>query len=103
MSSFWKGRRVLVTGGGGFIGSWAIERLLQLRADVSVSVRPEHDSSWLRQHKVNIFPADLENPKHCLAICKNQQVILSFAHKDGSGDYKRRHPASLFKQNMAIT
>jgi GDP-L-fucose synthase len=103
MSTFWEGRRVLVTGGNGFIGGWAVDKLLELRADLSVTVRPGTDSTWLRRRNLNILAADLEIPENCHAVCRRQEVILSFAHKDGSGDYKRRHPASLFRQNMSIT
>ena len=74
-----------------------------MRARVSATVRPGADSTWLQERGVNVLAADLENAEDCVPVCRNQQVILSFAHKDGSGDYKRRHPASLFKQNMSIT
>ena len=32
--SYWKGRRVLVTGATGLVGSWLVKRLLTLEADV---------------------------------------------------------------------
>jgi dTDP-glucose 4,6-dehydratase len=39
VSDFWKGRKVLVTGAGGFIGSHLTERLLDLDAEVTAFVR----------------------------------------------------------------
>ena len=40
---FWAGRRVLVTGGGGFLGSHLVERLRALGADPFVPRRAEYD------------------------------------------------------------
>lgn len=36
---FWRGRSVLVTGAGGFVGSWLADALVRLGADVTVIIR----------------------------------------------------------------
>lgn len=37
MSNFWRGQRVLVAGGAGFIGSYVVEQLLEDGARVTVA------------------------------------------------------------------
>jgi nucleoside-diphosphate-sugar epimerase len=102
MSSFWKQRKVLVTGGTGFVGSWAIDALVAAGADVSVAVRPATRAHGLRQ-EVEPIVCDLRDAHDCLRACHAKQVVFSFAHGDGSADFKRRQPASLFRQNMSIS
>jgi len=37
--SFWKGKKVLVTGGMGFVGSFVVSQLLEFGAEVTVTTR----------------------------------------------------------------
>jgi GDP-L-fucose synthase len=43
MNAFWQGRRVVVTGGAGFLGSFVVERLRRDRAQVLVPRSSEYD------------------------------------------------------------
>lgn len=47
---FWKNKKVLVTGGAGFIGSHLVKRLLELRSEVYVA------DNFSRGRKENIEP-----------------------------------------------
>ena len=47
MTRFWQGRRVLVTGGTGLIGSWLVKDLLAAAADVAVLVKDADPHSEL--------------------------------------------------------
>jgi nucleoside-diphosphate-sugar epimerase len=42
----WENKKVLVTGGGGFIGSYLVERLVQLGARVRALVRYNSRNDW---------------------------------------------------------
>ena len=45
--TYWQGRRVLVTGAGGFVGSWLTRALVDRHADVTVILRDEAAQSNL--------------------------------------------------------
>ena len=69
VSNFWQGKRVLVTGAGGFIGSHLVERLVTVGAEVRALVHYNSRNHWghledllphHRQH-VEIFMGDLRD------------------------------------------
>jgi nucleoside-diphosphate-sugar epimerase len=92
-----------VTGAGGFIGSWVVQFLQEAGAGVRAHIRPGAQSDSLTAGGVEVIEADLEDAETCRSICCGSEVVLGFAHCDGSAAYKRRHPASLFRINMSIT
>ena len=63
---FWKNRRVLITGGTGFIGSWLILFLLELGAEVFVTSRSEGNPRGLfatcnLKNRVTLFNGDIRD------------------------------------------
>src|SRR5260221_3016812 len=52
MSSFWSDRRVLLTGGNGFLGSFASRRSSSLRRGANSAAATR---SWLREHRPNLI------------------------------------------------
>lgn len=103
MGDFWHGRRVLVTGAGGLIGSWAAAVLAGKGARVTATVRPGSPANLTPRSNLTIAPCDLESADACSDVTRGQQAVFSFAHSDGSAEFKRKHPASLFRRNIAIT
>src|SRR5690606_1072390 len=59
----WRGKRVLVTGAGGFIGSHLTERLVELGADVTAFLR--YSSSGTRG-LLEMLPLPAQQKVHCL-------------------------------------
>ena len=100
---FWAGRRVLVTGAGGLIGSWAAELLASYGACVTATVRPGSRPQIAPRPNLTIASCDLESPEACSELTQGQHAVFSFAHSDGSAEFKRKHPASLFRRNISIT
>ncbi len=106
MTKFWHGKRVLVTGGAGFIGSHVVDLLVANHAQVTAtSTRSDWPASLAHHGRdaVRVVKADLTNADECVAVFRGQNVVLNIAHADGSAEFKRRHPASIFQRNLSIT
>ena len=108
MSDFWKGKNVLVAGGSGFIGSHLAKTLVAKGARVTATIRSSEGIQPLVDLKgtltnIEVATADLTTVKDCVGVCKNQDVVVSAAHIDGSTSYKSSHPAFIFRQNLLMT
>ena len=89
MSKFWSGRRVLVTGGHGFLGRVVVSRLVAEGADVAVPGHAECDLTVPGEaHRV-------------LAEVRPSHVIHLAARVGGIG-YNQVDPARLYLDNLLM-
>jgi dTDP-glucose 4,6-dehydratase len=80
----WSGRRVAVTGAGGFIGSHLVERLVALGATVRAGVRynSRNDWGWLDhmdssvRSEVECMPGDIADLAHVSRLVSGCQVVM---------------------------
>jgi len=107
--SFWDGKKVLVTGGAGFIGSHVVERLLRGHRDVRVTVAGRMSkegkrnlSEVARNPYLRVIKGDLRDPRFCRRACKGQDVVLNLAAVVGGVGYNSKHHAGLFRDNMTL-
>ncbi len=90
MMSFWNDRRVVVTGGSGFLGSFLVERLQKAGcAQIFVPRSRDYD---LRQH---------EAIRRLLADAR-PDVIIHLAARVGGIGANRTHPAEFFYDNLMM-
>lgn len=104
VKDFYKSKRVLVTGGAGFIGSHVVEMLVDLGAIITVPVRKTTDKSSLAsvRRRIEIVEADLSDRRDVEKCITGKEVLLHLAAAKGGGIvHSMAHHGSLFKDNMS--
>jgi nucleoside-diphosphate-sugar epimerase len=87
-------KKVLVTGGGGFIGQHIVERLLARGLEVSTLGRSPQPG--LKDKGVKTIQADLVEPTQVVSACKDMDAIFHVAAKAGVwGRRKDYHSANV--------
>ena len=90
MQDYWQGKRTLVTGGAGFIGSCVVAALRQRGVADADIVVPRSSS------------CDLRLPENCRAAVRDCEVVIHLAAPTGGIAFSRAHPASQFRDCMLI-
>ena len=104
MSDFWKNKKVLVTGGGGFIGSHLCEELLNSGAFVtSGDIKEGHLKESEYKNKIKFLKMDFLNLNDCVKKIKNFDVVMHLAAKVGGINYNIKNSADIFVDNLLIS
>jgi dTDP-glucose 4,6-dehydratase len=106
----WSGRRVLVTGAGGFIGSHLVEALVRQGASVRAFVRytSRSDAGLLARcapevlSELDVFRGDLVNPDAVDAATDGQDTVLHLGALIPI-PYSYRHPREFVAANVEGT
>ncbi len=103
--NYWKNKKVLVTGGAGFIGSYLTELLVEEGAKVTVAdnlVRSGKSRLKSVQKKIKLLTGDLFEYKNCMKACRGQEVVLNLAAKVTGIEYNRFNMTDMFESNMKL-
>lgn len=102
MKNFWKNKKVLVTGGTGFIGSHVSELLVKRGAKVRIldHIKKENIQSILDQ--VELIDGDIDNLQNAVKACQNQYSVINMAARVGGIEYNKTHQGSILKENLLI-
>ncbi len=104
-NTFWKGKKVLVTGGAGFIGSHVVEKLVVRGAKVTVLDTLQNGSKDNLQSvakEITLIKGDCTNPEDALKACTGQDIVMNIAARVGGIEYNRTHQATMLRDNLLI-
>ena len=87
---FWNDKKVLVTGGAGFLGSFIIEKLKEKGVNrENIKIPRSKD-------------VDLRHWKNCVEVVKDIDIVIHLAAKVGGIGYNQKYPATLFYDNAIM-
>lgn len=114
---FWKDKRVIVTGGAGFLGSFVIQKLVKRGATDILVPRIEHynltDRDSIKQlladalQPANMLPehlhlVDMSLPPSTFNFKPENLLIIHLAANVGGIGANREHPAEFFYDNLMM-
>lgn len=85
---FWQNKRVVITGGGGFLGSHLVEMLKTLHPKAIKIVRSAK--------------YDLRDKRDCARAVKQADIVIHLAANVGGIGYNQKYPGTLFYDNLLM-
>jgi GDP-L-fucose synthase len=88
---FWANKKILVTGGAGFLGSFIAEKLTMERGVNSENIRVPRSKEM-----------DLRKWENCVKAVRGMDIVIHLAAKVGGIGFNRKYPGTLFYDNAIM-
>jgi len=105
VKDYYRGKRVLITGGAGFLGSHLAEFLVEDGAKVSVVDNLERgrlENLKNVEKDVEFIQGDLCDIETCKKVTAGKDVVINMAAKVTGIHYNREHSGDMFTRNLMI-
>jgi GDP-L-fucose synthase len=89
--TFWTGKRILLTGGAGFLGSHIVDNLVNLRGVSKSQITIPRSKE-----------ADLRKWETCTEVVNGVDVIIHLAARVGGIGFNQKYPGTLFYDNIMM-
>tara|TARA_B100001057_G_scaffold499567_1_gene610736 strand:+ start:1120 stop:2103 length:984 start_codon:yes stop_codon:yes gene_type:complete len=100
-NTFYKEKKVLVTGGTGFVGTNFVQQLLLMEAKVIVPVHKR--KSRIEHRNLTLINADLQSLEDCIMLCEDIDYIFHAAGTVSAASMTVQNPMSAISTNLIIT
>lgn len=98
---FFSGKRILITGGSGFVGTHFVQALLELGARIRV---PIHRRPMIVQDpRIELVQADLTRLEDCRAACEGMQYVIHAAGAVAAAGVTATNPMAAMTTNLVLT
>ena len=88
---FWEGKKILLTGGAGFLGSFITEKLINEKKLDPIDISVPRSKNL-----------DLTKWENCVKAVYDIDVVIHLAAKVGGIGFNKKYPATLFYDNAIM-
>lgn len=89
-SSFFKDKKILITGGAGFLGKQVMEKVLEKGVEKRSLIIPRSKG------------VDLRERENCVKVVEGMDIVIHLAANVGGIGYNRKNPGTLFYDNVVM-